>query len=198
MPMEIKKIFSNKQNYLEGPLEIIPKIYVDERGYFFESFNQKKFNQIVNTNVLFVQDNQSKSYKNVLRGLHYQIEPFGQGKLVRVLTGVIYDVIVDLRINSNTFGEWAGIEINEKKQNQFWIPVGFAHGFLTITEIAKIQYKTTNYWSSMHEKSLLWSDQKVNINWQISKANLSEPIISDKDRLASSLKDLIKKGDIFK
>lgn len=195
--MQVNKIISNKNELFLGPLEMIPKLFEDERGYFFESFNQNKFYKLTESNILFRQDNQSKSYKNVLRGLHYQINPYGQGKLVRAIKGKIYDVIVDLRKNSNTFGQWAGIEINDKKQNQFWIPVGFAHGFITISEIAIIQYKTTEYWSSTHERSLLWCDEKVNIDWEFSKFGLSEPILSYKDSKAETLNKLIKKGDIF-
>ena len=113
--MQVNKIISNKNELFLGPLEMIPKLFEDERGYFFESFNQNKFYKLTESNILFRQDNQSKSYKNVLRGLHYQINPYGQGKLVRAIKGKIYDVIVDLRKNSNTFGQWAGIEINDKK-----------------------------------------------------------------------------------
>lgn len=196
--MQVNNIISNKSELILGPLEIVPNLFKDERGYFFESFNQKKFDQLTQSKIIFLQDNQSKSFKNVLRGLHYQLEPYGQGKLVRAIKGEIYDVIVDLRENSNTFGQWAGIEINDKKQNQFWIPVGFAHGFITISEIAIIQYKTTKYWSSTHERSLLWSDKKVNIEWDFLKFGLSEPILSHKDSQAETLDKLIDKGEIFK
>ena len=196
--MQVNNIISNKSEQILGPLEIVPNLFKDERGYFFESFNQKKFDQLTQSKIIFLQDNQSKSFKNVLRGLHYQLEPHGQGKLVRAIKGEIYDVIVDLRENSNTFGQWAGIEINDKKQNQFWIPVGFAHGFITISEIAIIQYKTTKYWSSTHERSLLWSDKKVNIEWDFLKFGLSEPILSYKDSQAETLDKLIDKGEIFK
>tara|TARA_B100000963_G_scaffold120047_1_gene104603 strand:+ start:8102 stop:8692 length:591 start_codon:yes stop_codon:yes gene_type:complete len=195
--MEIKKVFSNRNNLINGPLEIIPKLFRDERGYFFESFNQNKFNEVLNSKIVFVQDNQSKSSKNVLRGLHYQISPFAQGKLVRVIKGVIYDVIVDLRKNSTTFGEWAGIELNDNKQNQYWIPTGFAHGFITISDEAIVLYKTTNYWSSVHEKSLLWSDKHIKINWQQAKYNIGKPIISEKDKLGLSFEELNNKGDFF-
>ena len=196
--MESNKIISNKNRILEGPFEIIPKTFKDKRGYFFESFNQKEFNNQICRDILFVQDNQSRSLKNVLRGLHYQIEPFGQGKLVRVLKGIIYDVIVDLRYKSSTFGEWAGIELNDKKQNQLWVPIGYAHGFLTISDYAIVQYKTTNYWSSSHEKSLLWSDEDLNIQWQNEKyADLGSPILSEKDAKGLSLKEIKAKGDIF-
>ena len=197
--MEINTIFSNKNNILEGAFEIIPKTFRDKRGYFFESFNQKVFNKEICSNVIFVQDNQSRSQKNVLRGLHYQLQPFGQGKLVRVLQGEIYDVIVDLRLKSPTFGEWAGIEIKDKKHNQVWVPIGYAHGFLTLTEYAIVQYKTTNYWSSAHEKSLLWSDEDLKIEWKNKKhTDLGVPIISEKDAKGLSLKELILNGEIFK
>ena len=196
--MESNTISSNKNRILEGALEIIPKTFEDERGYFFESFNNKEFNKKICPEVIFVQDNQSRSIKNVLRGLHYQLQPFGQGKLVRVLKGKIYDVIVDLRLKSPTFGEWAGIEINDKKHNQLWVPIGYAHGFITLSEYAIVQYKTTNYWSSSHERSLLWSDKDLNIEWQNKKySNLEDPILSEKDSKGLSLKELSLRGDIF-
>ena len=197
--MKFKNLLSNKDSKIDGPLEIIPSIFSDKRGIFFESWNQIKFNNILSENINFVQDNQSQSKKNVLRGLHYQIEPKSQGKLVRVSNGRIYDVIVDLRKNSKTFGLWSGLEINSELNNQLWVPVGFAHGFITISDHATVQYKTTNYWSPDHERCLFWNDKDVNINWlaKTLKNDLKEPIISDKDLLGYTLSSLIKKEEIF-
>ena len=146
-----------------------------------------------------MQDNQSHSNKNVLRGMHYQVEPKSQGKLVRVTQGRIYDVIVDLRKNSKTFGLWAGLEINSKKNNQLWVPVGFAHGFMAISDQSVVQYKTTDYWSPEHERCLLWNDKDINIDWEtkIKENNFKEPIISDKDLSGLSLDKCIERGDYF-
>ena len=195
--MEFKNLISNKGSKLEGPLEIIPSVFPDKRGLFFESWNQSRFDNCVGKNIIFVQDNQSKSIKNVLRGLHFQSQPKAQDKLVRVVKGAIYDVIVDLRKNKSTFGLWSGIEINDELNNQLWVPKGFAHGFITISDYAIVQYKTSNYWSKEHEKCLLWNDIRIKIDWQIKKYNLSMPIISEKDLLGNTLEKLIERGDIF-
>ena len=144
--MNFEYLVSNKKNKIEGPLLIQPKIFCDQRGYFYEPWNRKKFNELVSEDVDFVQDNQSLSHKNVLRGLHFQLNPQGQAKLVRVLRGSVYDVIVDLRLNSPTFMEWAKIELDSKKNNQLWIPKGFAHGFLSLEDNTILQYKVNNYW----------------------------------------------------
>lgn len=197
--MKFKKLISNKDSsFDDGPLEITPSVFSDKRGLFYESWNQLKFNNLLKQNIIFVQDNHSQSKKNVLRGLHYQLHSKAQGKLVRVTRGKIYDVVVDLRKNSNTFGLWAGLEINAKKNNQLWVPVGFAHGFITVSDHAIVQYKTTNYWSPEHERCLLWNDREINIDWKNQENNLNEPIISDKDLLGETLDSLIKKGEIFK
>ena len=164
--MEIKDLVSNKGEIIEGPKLIIPKIFKDKRGLFYESWNQLNFDNLVKK-TSFVQDNHSKSNLGVLRGLHYQIEPFAQDKLVRCTSGKVYDVIVDLRFNSSTYGQWAYIELNSEKNNQVLIPKGFAHGFLTLTNSAEIQYKASNLWSKEHERSIIWNDQTINIIWPI-------------------------------
>jgi len=198
--MKFKNLISNKKLKMDGPLEIIPSLFHDKRGLFFESWNQSKFDNLINQNTVFVQDNQSESNKYVLRGMHYQVEPKSQGKLVRVTQGRIYDVIVDLRKNSKTFGLWAGLEINSKQNNQLWVPVGFAHGFIAISDHSIVQYKTTDYWSPEHERCLLWNDKDLNIDWgaKIIENNFKEPIISDKDLSGSSLDKCIERGDYFK
>lgn len=145
-------------------LVIEPKVFGDARGFFFESFNQKAFNQATGLNLNFVQDNHSRSAKGVLRGLHYQIEQ-PQGKLVRVVRGAVFDVVVDIRKRSPTFGKWVGIELSEENHRQVWVPPGFAHGFVVTSESADFLYKTTNYYAPEHERCILWSDPAIGIQW---------------------------------
>jgi dTDP-4-dehydrorhamnose 3,5-epimerase len=146
-------------------LVIEPKVFGDERGFFYESFNQRTFNDATGLNETFVQDNHSRSVQGVLRGLHYQLPPKAQGKLVRVIRGEVWDVAVDIRQNSSTFGKWVGIELSEHNQKQLWIPPGFAHGFIVISECADFLYKTTNYYSPENEKCIAWNDCSLNISW---------------------------------
>ena len=155
---------------------IEPKVFGDARGFFFESFNQKAFNEATGTNHQFVQDNHSRSAKGVLRGLHYQIQQ-PQGKLVRVVRGAVFDVAVDIRKSSPTFGRWVGAELSEDNQHQLWVPPGFAHGFLVLSDMADFLYKTTDYYAPQYERSILWNDSDLNIDWPI-----GEPILSNKDR----------------
>ena len=162
-----------------------PTIFHDERGFFFESFNKKFFQEVINPKIEFVQDNHSKSSKGVLRGLHYQLDPFAQGKLVRVISGEVFDVAVDIRINSKNFGKWFGIKLSSDNKKLLWIPPGFAHGFLTLTDNAEFLYKTSNFYNKDSERSIIWSDPDININWGIE----FKPIVSSKDKLAPFLKD---------
>lgn len=163
-------------------LLIEPEVFSDSRGFFLESYNKLQFDEIVGYPVNFVQDNHSRSSKNVLRGLHYQIkEP--QGKLVRVLQGEIFDVVVDLRKDSKTFRKWLGIYLSAKNNQQLWIPEGFAHGFLALSETVEVIYKTNNYYAPEHERSLLWCDPELAIEWPITGV----PILSNKDTLANRL-----------
>lgn len=145
---------------------IEPVVFEDERGFFFESFNQQKFNEAIGLNVTFVQDNHSKSSKGVLRGLHYQEEPFTQGKLVRVIRGEVFDVAVDIRKDSPTYGQWVSEILSSENKKQLWIPEGFAHGFLTISEIAEIIYKTTNFYNKQSEKTIFYNDKNLMIDWK--------------------------------
>ncbi len=145
-------------------LIINPVVFEDERGWFFESFNEKDFSKVIGDKVVFVQDNQSLSKKGVLRGLHYQIKQ-SQGKLVRVCSGVVYDVAVDLRASSKTFGKWVGVELSDKNKKQMWIPPGFAHGFLVLSDEAEFLYKTTDYWHPDSESCLIWNDPFLDIQW---------------------------------
>lgn len=143
---------------------IEPKVFGDERGFFYESFNEKEFSQKTEGTFSFVQDNHSRSAQGVLRGLHYQVEQ-PQGKLVRVAHGRIFDVAVDLRSGSPTFGEWEGVELSEENRCQFWVPPGFAHGFLVLSESADVLYKTTDYYAPQHERTILWNDPEIGIEW---------------------------------
>lgn len=165
-------------------LLIEPEVFKDERGFFFESFNQRIFNKLIGREVKFVQDNQSKSKKNVIRGLHFQIEK-PQIKLIKVISGSIFDVVVDIRKQSKNFGKHISVELNAEDNKQLWIPEGFAHGFLVLSEIAEVQYKVSAFWDPELERSLLWSDEDLNINWPLS----SNPIISSKDQKAGLIKD---------
>jgi len=142
-----------------------PKVFGDERGFFFESFNQKIFEAAIGRKIEFVQDNHSKSSKGVLRGLHYQLPPMAQGKLVRVVQGEVFDVAVDIRKTSPTYGKWVGVNLSADNKRQLWIPEGFAHGFLTLSETAEFLYKTTNFYSQMHESAIIWNDKKLAIEW---------------------------------
>jgi dTDP-4-dehydrorhamnose 3,5-epimerase len=157
-------------------LIIEPKVFGDARGFFYESFNQQKFNALLGYEVNFVQDNHSRSVKNVLRGLHYQIQ-HPQGKLVRATHGAVLDVVVDMRKSSATFGQHVSVELSAENKRMLWIPPGFAHGFVVLTESAEFLYKTTDYWYPEHERSLLWCDATVAIDWALP----SEPTVSAKD-----------------
>jgi dTDP-4-dehydrorhamnose 3,5-epimerase len=144
---------------------IEPSVFEDERGFFYESFNQQKFNKEIGENITFVQDNHSKSSKGVLRGLHYQEEPFAQGKLVRVIVGEVFDVAVDVRKDSPTYGQWVAEVLSGENKKQLWIPEGFAHGFLTLSNEAEFLYKTTDFYNKESEKSIHWKNNEFNIDW---------------------------------
>ena len=169
-------------------LIIEPKVFGDSRGFFYESFNQKAFQQATGLDINFVQDNHSHSAKGVLRGLHYQIQQ-PQGKLVRVVKGTVFDVAVDIRKSSPTFGLWVGAELSEENHRQMWIPAGFAHGFVVLTDSAEFLYKTTDYYAPEYEHSILWNDPTLGIKWPIE----SEPQLSEKDRQGQ----LLANAEIF-
>lgn len=161
-----------------------PKVFGDERGFFFESFNAQNFQDATGLDVTFVQDNHSRSVKNVLRGLHYQIQQ-PQGKLVRVATGEVFDVAVDIRKNSPTFGQWVGEHLSAENKKQLWVPAGFAHGFVVLSEVAEFLYKTTDYYAPEHERSIRWDDSEIGIDWPLSE----EPTLSPKDLLGTTFSD---------
>ena len=162
-----------------------PKVFSDERGFFFESFNQKIFEEAVGRKVEFVQDNHSKSRKGVLRGLHYQLEPYAQGKLVRCVVGEVFDVAVDIRKSSPTFGKWVGVNLSAENKRQLWIPEGFAHGFLVLSEVAEFVYKTNNFYSPECERTIKWDDNDLNIKWPLQL--IDNVIVSDKDNKGNAL-----------
>ena len=160
-----------------------PKVFGDDRGFFFESFNQHNFEEIAGIAPTFVQDNHSKSTKDVLRGLHYQLHPKAQGKLIRAIQGEIFDVVVDIRKDSPTFGQWLGEVLSADNKKQLWIPLGFAHGFLTLSDTAEILYKTTDFYSPDFERCIAWNDSEIGIDWPINR----EPLLSQKDLRGLSL-----------
>jgi len=162
---------------------IEPKVFGDERGFFYESFNHKAFDEAVGQHVEFVQDNHSRSAKGVLRGLHYQIQQ-PQGKLVRCVRGAVFDVAVDIRKSSPTFGKWVGVELSEANHKQLWVPVGFAHGFLVLSESAEFLYKTTDFYAPAFERCIAWDDMEVAVEWPKSSV---APVLSAKDALGASL-----------
>ena len=195
--MKVKKLKNTKQKIIEGPLEIVPDIFHDERGYFLETWNEKKFQIYVNPGISFVQDNQSLSSKGTLRGLHYQLNPMAQGKLVRVTKGKVFDVVIDLRKNSKTFSSWTSLILSCQVKNQIWIPEGFAHGFLTLSEEAIVEYKVTNLWEKELDRTIRWNDSSISIDWPLIENNINVPNLSQRDTNGLTLKSALKKGEIF-
>lgn len=171
---------------IKGLLIVEPRIFNDERGYFFESFNANSFKQATGMNINFVQDNQARSTINVLRGLHYQNAPHAQTKLIRAISGAIWDVVVDLRKDSDTYGRWYGIELSAENKQQLLIPKGFAHGYSVLTETAEVFYKCDDFYSKEDEGGLYYADPDINIDWKIDLANA---IVSDKDKVQPTLKE---------
>ena len=173
-----------------GPLLLTPQVFSDDRGFSFESWNQRHFNEIVGQSLTFVQDNHSCSMFGVLRGLHYQLPPHPQGKLVRCVVGNIFDVAVDIRYGSATYGGWVSAELTAVNRCQLWIPEGFAHGFLVLSESAEVLYKTTDFWYRDYERSLRWNDGDLSIAWPLHKVTGKYPILSSRDMAAPRLSEL--------
>lgn len=167
-------------------LLIEPRVFGDDRGFFYESFNQKAFEEATGINLPFVQDNHSKSSRGVLRGLHYQLAPHAQGKLVRVVQGEVFDVAVDIRKDSKTFGQWVGVHLSAENKQQLWIPPGLAHGFVVLSETAEFLYKTTDYYAPQAERSLRWNDPTLAIDWPLD----GDPLLAEKDRNGHSFNEL--------
>ena len=182
---------------IQGPLLLTPQVFSDGRGFFFESWNAQEFTSTLNSfgqaSAQFVQDNHSRSSRGVLRGLHFQKNPFAQSKLLRCVRGEIFDVVVDCRLNSATFGQSVAVNLSSENFLQLWVPAGFAHGFLTLSEDAEILYKTTGYWVRESERSLLWNDPRLSIPWPID----AEPKLSEKDSLGLTLRELMENGDLY-
>ena len=173
------------QTPIAGVLVIEPAVFGDARGAFFESWNKKRFDELAGRAVDFVQDNHSVSTRGVLRGLHYQLPPAPQGKLVRVVAGEVYDVVVDLRRSSPTFGKWTGEVLSAENRRMMWVPEGFAHGFLVLSEVAEFLYKTTDYYAPKQERTLLWNDPAVGVQWPLE----GEPVLKPKDAAGTPLAD---------
>jgi dTDP-4-dehydrorhamnose 3,5-epimerase len=195
--MNAERLTTESGIVIPGPLLITPRVFDDARGFFYESWNQHSFNGILEADgqspIGFVQDNHSSSSKGVLRGLHFQKAPDAQGKLVRCIQGEIFDVAVDCRQSAPTFGHWVSARLSSENLQQLWVPVGFAHGFLTLSAQAEVLYKTTDFWNRESERSLLWSDPDLAISWPQS----ATPLLAEKDTAAPSWKALITAGDCF-
>ena len=192
--MITKRIFSNKGNLIQGPLIFEPNIFNDHRGSFYESWNQSTFDNEIGEKIIFSQDNHSFSNSGVLRGLHYQILPFAQRKLIRCVSGEIFDVALDIRKSSPTFLEWGSIKLNNINKLMLWIPIGFAHGFLSLKDNTIVLYKASGPYSKEHERSIRWCDPKINIKWPLPYCSISYPKLSEKDSKAP----LIENAEIFK
>jgi len=195
--MKAERLVTAAGDQLLGPLLITPRVFGDARGFFYESWNLRTLNEVLESDgqarVEFVQDNHSSSIQGVLRGLHFQKDPHAQGKLVRCIYGEIFDVVVDCRFFSPTFGQWVSARLSSENQQQLWVPVGFAHGFLTMSTHAEVFYKTTDFWDRDSERSLRWSDADLAIAWPQG----TDLILSDKDAAAPSWQELIAAEDGF-
>ncbi len=195
--MAIEQLSTASGALMEGPLLITPQVFGDDRGFFFESWNQRRFDEAVGASICFVQDNHSRSSRGVLRGLHYQLEPEPQGKLVRCPVGEIFDVAVDVRRSSTTFGQWVAARLSAESHNQLWVPVGFAHGFLTLSETAEVQYKASGYWSKARERSIRWSDPQLAIASPLEALGGIQPLLVEKDAAAPTLAEALAAGEVF-
>jgi dTDP-4-dehydrorhamnose 3,5-epimerase len=195
--MQAEPLTSAQGQRLSGPLLLTPQRFGDERGWFFESWNQRRFDAAVGEPVAFVQDNHSLSSQGVLRGLHYQLPAAPQAKLVRASVGRILDVVVDLRASSASFGQWAGVELSADNQQQLWVPEGFAHGFLTLSAVAEVQYKTRGYWSREQERAIRWDDPALAISWPLEQLEGAAVSLSEKDAQAPTLAEAQAAGEVF-
>ena len=186
---------------VQGPLLLTPRVFGDARGFFFESWNQRQWAELLAGHgqepVALVQDNHSRSRRGVLRGLHYQLPPQPQGKLVRCVAGEIFDVAVDLRRSSPSFGQWVGARLSAGNHQQMWVPVGFAHGFLTLSEQAEVLYKTTDFWSQPCERAIRWDDPDLAVSWPEEGLAAGQPLLAEKDARATSLAAALAAGEVF-
>ena len=191
---------------LSGPLLITPRVFGDDRGFFYESWNERRFrSELIDAGVpaadaealVFRQDNHSSSSRGVLRGLHFQLPPEPQGKLVRCSVGSIFDVAVDLRHGSPSYGKWVGATLSAQNHQQLWVPVGFAHGFLTLSDVAEVQYKASGFWNRNCERSLRWDDPDLAVDWPLQEAGIEKPLLASKDGTAPLLQELEAAGEVF-
>lgn len=204
--MSVEPLFTTNGELVEGPLLLIPQTFGDDRGFFYESWNQRRFHADLiaagtpsaEVDALqFRQDNHSRSNRGVLRGLHFQLPPEPQGKLVRCSVGAIFDVAVDLRLDSPNFGQWVAAELSAQNHHQLWVPVGFAHGFLTLSDVAEVQYKASGFWNRSCERSLRWDDPTLAIAWPLERAAVETPLLAEKDAVAPLLDALKAGGEVF-
>ena len=204
MPAETLLMASGQP--MAGPLLITPQVFGDDRGFFYESWNERRFRQDLIAagvpaaeaeDLEFCQDNHSRSSRGVLRGLHFQLPPEPQGKLVRCSVGSIFDVAVDLRRGSPSYGRWVGATLSAENYQQLWVPVGFAHGFLTLSDVAEVQYKASGFWNRDCERSLRWDDPSLAIQWPLQQAGVSAPLLAAKDAEAPDLVSLVASGEVF-
>ena len=195
--MQVDQLRTVQGQVIEGPLLITPPAFGDDRGWFYESWNQRKFDDAAGEAVVFSQDNHSRSVQGVLRGLHYQLAPEPQAKLVRASLGSIFDVAVDIRQSSPTFGQWVGAELTADNKSQLWVPEGFAHGFLTLSDVAEVQYKARGFWNKNCERAIVWNDQEIAIAWPLARLERTDVSLSSKDAGASGFKAAAAAGDVF-
>ncbi len=195
--MLVKQLKSPQGFSIDGPLLITPQCFGDNRGWFFESWNQNNFNDATGESVVFSQDNHSRSVRGVLRGLHYQLEPKPQAKLVRASVGSIFDVVVDIRRGSPSFGQWVGTILSAENKQQLWVPEGFAHGFLTLSDVAEVQYKVRGFWNKAYERAIRWDDPDLAIAWPIDQLEGTTVNLSDKDAASPTLSEAQTSGSIF-
>ena len=195
--MQVEQLNSAQGLTIDGPLLITPRAFGDDRGWFFESWNQNNFNKAAGETVLFSQDNHSRSVRGVLRGLHYQLAPEPQAKLVRASLGSIFDVAVDIRRSSPSFGQWVGAVLSAENKQQLWVPEGFAHGFLTLSDVAEVQYKARGFWNKQCERAIRWDDPQLGIEWPIDQLEGATVNLSDKDATAPSFSEAQTSGDLL-
>ena len=195
--MQVDQLRSVQGQVIDGPLLITPPAFGDDRGWFYESWNQRKFDDAVGEAVVFSQDNHSRSVQGVLRGLHYQLAPEPQAKLVRASLGSIFDVAVDIRQSSPTFGQWVGAELTAENKSQLWVPEGFAHGFLTLSDVAEVQYKARGFWNKNCERAIVWNDPEIGIAWPLERLRGTTVSLSGKDAEAAGFKTAVAARDVF-
>ena len=195
--MPVESLQSPQGATVDGPLLITPRTFGDERGWFFESWNQRRFDEAAGEAVTFSQDNHSRSIQGVLRGLHYQLAPESQAKLVRASVGAIFDVAVDIRQGSPTYGQWVAAELSAENKCQLWIPEGFAHGFLTLSAVAEVQYKARGFWNKDCERAIVWDDPDLAIAWPLERLEGRDVGLSGKDAEAPGFKAAAATGDVF-